>query len=77
MKNDQICKDLLHVLDTFENIDKGYLDNFHLHYAENSLLMNTQNLHMANRIFKKFGLLPIDRNKENSIVSSIADDLPF
>lgn len=77
VKNDQICKVLLHILDTYESIEKRHIDNFHMHYYENSLLMDVQNIYMANQIFNKYGLPTIEKNANNVGVTSIDTDLPF
>ncbi len=77
VKKDPMCKMFLHVLDTYESIDKRHIDNLHAHYNENTLLMDSQNLAMANEVFKKFGL-PLITNHVSS-PESIFDnnDLPF
>lgn len=77
VKNDPMCKMLLHVLDTYESIDKRHVDNLHMHYNENALLLDDQNLYMANQIFKKFGLSTMEKNSNNTGVTSIDTDLPF
>lgn len=77
VKTNQICKDLLHVLDTYENIDKRHIDYFHTHCTENSLLMDDQNLKSANHIFIKYGLPTIKNITNNVSSTSINTDLPF
>ena len=77
VKNDPICKMLLHILDTYESIDKRHIDNLHTHYSENSLLMDVQNMYMANQIFKKYGLPIIEKNNNNAGMTSIDTDLSF
>ena len=77
VKTDSICKDLLAILGTYENIDKRYIVNLHTNYKENSLLMDTQNLSLANNIFKKFGLPDIEKINTNNEEFSISTDLPF
>lgn len=72
-----ICKDLLHILDSYENIDKRYIEYFHMHFTKNSLLMDVQNLKSANQIFIKYGLRPIENNNKNVCVTSNISDLPF
>lgn len=76
-KNDPICKDLLDVLPTYENIDKRHIEYFHRHYNENSLLMDVHNLYTSNQIFNKYGLPAIEENNNNVNVTSISTDLPF
>lgn len=77
VKNDPICKDLLQVLSTYENIDKRHIEYFHMHYSENSLLMDVQNLYKSNLIFNKYGLPAIVENNNNVSVTSFSTDLPF
>lgn len=77
VKNNSICKVWLKVLDTYENIDKRHIANLHTHYMENDLLMDVQNLYMANQIFKKYGLPIIVKNNNNAGMTSIDTDLPF
>lgn len=77
VKNDPICKDLLQVLSTYENIDKRHIEHFHRHYNENSLLMDVHNLYTSNQIFNKYGLPAIEENNNNVSVTSFSTDLPF
>lgn len=77
VKTNPICKDLLHVLDTYENIDKRHIEYFHTHCTENSLLMDDQNLKSANQIFIKYGLPTIKNITNNVSSTSINTDLPF
>lgn len=76
-KNDSICKVLLKVLDTYDNIDKNHIDYFYAHYGENALLMESQNMAKANVLFKRFGLTAIVKSGNDVGAAIINDDLPF
>lgn len=77
VKNNPICKVLFQVLDTYESIDKRHIENLHAHYNENTLLMDAQNLKMANPIFKKYGLAEIKVNTHSVTDDADVDNLPF
>lgn len=77
VKSDAECKVLLHILDSYVNIDRRYIENLRNHYLDNSLLMDIRNLVIANEVFEKFGF-PIVVNQV-STPKTILDnnDLPF
>ena len=77
VKNDKECKTLLQILEMYKTIDRRHIDNLRNHYSDNALLMERQNLTMANKVFKKYGLPEIASQLHTP--SSVFDnnDLPF
>lgn len=77
VKNDSSCKGLLNVLDSYEDIDKYFIDTFHSHYNENEILMHALNLSMANQIFKRYALDEIIVKTQHWNEINDTDILPF
>ena len=77
VKSDAECKALLHIVDTYEGIDRRYVENLRNHYSDNALLMTSKNMAMANEVFKKFGFPAVVNlvNNPESVFDS--NDLPF
>ena len=77
VKNDEDCKTLLQILEMFDRIDRRNIENLRNHYSDNALLMNSQNLFMANEVFKKYGF-PAIVNQVNTHISVFDNtELPF
>lgn len=76
-KSDAECKALLHVLETYDTIDRRHIENLRNHYSDNSLLMDSKNLAIANDVFEKFGFsIVVDLvSTPKSILEN--NDLPF
>ena len=77
VKNDAECKTLMQILEMYERIDRRHIENLRNHYSDNALLMESQNLTMANEVFKKYGFSVIVNQVNTN--SSVFDntDLPF
>lgn len=77
VKNDAECKTLMQILEMYERIDRRHIENLRNHYSDNVLLMESQNLTMANEVFKKYGFSVIVNQVNTN--SSVFDntDLPF
>ena len=75
VKNKVECESLLHIVETYENINKQYIEIFHSHFSDNPLLMNTQNLNVGNQIFEKYGMNAITAIRKQ--YNYPEDDLPF
>ena len=77
VKNDAECKTLIQILEMYERIDRRHIENLRNHYSDNALLMESQNLTMANEVFKKYGFSVIVNQVNTN--SSVFDntDLPF
>lgn len=77
VKNDAECKTLIQILEMYERIDRRHIENLRNHYSDNALLMESQNLTMANEVFKKYGFSVIVNQVNTN--SSVYDntDLPF
>ena len=77
IKNDAECKTLLQILDMYNRIDRRHIDNLRNHYSDNALLMDRQNLTMANKVFKKYGFPVIVPQLHTPTSVSDNNDLPF
>lgn len=76
VKNDAECKMFMHVLEESNDIDRRFLENFHNHYSDNNILMDSENLLAANNLFSKYGLNKISLSAKSN--QSIDDNsLPF
>lgn len=77
VKNENDGNIFLNVINEYNNLDKRLIEILHSHYNENALLMNTQNLYLANKIFKKYGLGEIVLHASYATKSTDLEDLPF
>ena len=77
VKNDAECKTLLQIIEMYKRIDRHHIENLRNHYSDNALLMDRQNLTMANKIFKKYGLPVIVSQLHTPTSVFDNNDLPF
>ena len=77
VKNDAECKTLLPILEMYERIDRRHIDNLRNHYSDNALLMDRQNLAMANKVFQKYGFPVIVSQLHTPTSVFDNNDLPF
>lgn len=77
VKNDAECKTLLQIIEMYKRIDRHHIENLRNHYSDNVLLMDRQNLTMANKVFKKYGLPVIASQLHTPTSVFDNNDLPF
>ena len=77
VKNDAECKTLLPILEMYERIDRRHIENLRNHYSDNVLLMDRQNLAMANKVFHKYGFPVIVSQLHTPTSVFDNNDLPF
>lgn len=77
VKNAVVCKELLHIVDTYESIDRRYIEILRNHYSDNALLMESHNLKSVNELFKRNGFSIIENLSTTSEVVIDNEDLPF
>lgn len=77
VKRDVECEALLHTLDVYDGIDRRYIENLRNHYSDNALLMNPQNMTMANCVFERFGCSKVVNQVGTPKPILDNNDLPF